>query len=293
MLECARCGRKIDERPYLIDIKPEMASNAVNDSKMTTTSNDTPAKPVQSPSLSHLRHNDSKMTTTSNDTPAKPVQSPSLSHLRHSDSKMTTKSNDTPAKPVQSPSLSQLRHSDVEMTTPVDSRAKPGQRSSLHHNDNKMTVTSDDIGSKTAKPSSSTPRHNDTAVSHVAALPSAMHKTAENNKDRIVNEYKDQNVDIERSVVKPPVMADRDDQTVKHVNVTDAKENHSPSLGNQQFKVTYSPISTCHSCIHPCTESAAAIPYSGLDKLLLFVPKMMLASLKLRLSYIDLYSAPS
>jgi len=230
LLECARCGRKVNEEPYFIDRQLEMPNSVSNDSKMTTASNYTALKPERA-SSSYLCHNDNDKMT-SDDSRRKPDQP---SHK--DDNVMTTTSNDSASKPARL-SSSHLLHNDDEMTMSDNSRTKPDQPS--RKDDNVMTTTSNDSASKPAqlssshlrhdddmtmsensrrkpdqslckKTSSSTPRHNVAAVSNDAAVSSSVQKTTVvNNTDRVVDECGDgkdkhQN-NVQSMNIKPPII---------------------------------------------------------------------------------------
>lgn len=79
LLECARCGRKVDEQSYLIDAQPAIT---VNDSRMTTTSVNSASK------VAKLRHND-----TLDDTRREPAESPALNSRNGENVEVTTTSN--------------------------------------------------------------------------------------------------------------------------------------------------------------------------------------------------------
>ena len=199
LLDCARYGRKVDERPYLIDTPSELPAK-LDDDKITTASSDAAARPAQSVA-SRLRRNDDEMTTTSSDSRTKTVDA-SSSLMRHNVNEMTTTSNNVrTTTPAMSPP--NARCTDREMT--VKSVGKTVQ----------SPAQKIDVINKT----DNTDRTTDRVVISAPA-----------------NERRGPSLDKRTSATKPPATVNGDAMDISELKET--VTDKSPSLCNQQLRVT-------------------------------------------------------
>jgi len=198
LLECARYGRKVDERPYLIDTPSELPVK-LDDDKITTASSDAAAKPAQS-AASRLHCNDDEMTTTSGDSRTKTVDT-SSSKTRHVNEMTPTSNNARTTTPAMSPP--NARCTDREMT--VKSVGKTVQ----------SPAQKIDVINKT----DNTDRTTDRVVIGAPA-----------------NERRGPGLDKRTSATKPPATINGDAMDISELKET--VTNKSPSLCNQQLRVT-------------------------------------------------------
>ena len=223
LLECARCGRRIDERLYLVDNQPPSKAVTTSEGRKTPTASVDAASNVAQPASSHLDRNDGETTTVS------------------------SKSGTEPRQPS-----SDFRHNDNVMPAVLDSSGSKTASTSLskrHRNSSDITTAVSNTGSDTPQRSSSKPRQSDTKVaveSNDSAVPSAAQKTgtvtqAENVTDKFVNsakngEAQDQNLDIRRSDINPhliTVTVDVHDHPPNQaVDITGSKEILSAKVTN-------------------------------------------------------------
>ena len=231
LLECARDGRKVDERPYLIDTPSELPAK-LDDDKITAASSDAAAKPA----ASRLRRNDDEMTTSS-DSRTKTVDA-SSSMMRHNVNEMTPTSNNARTTTPMPTS------NNARTTTPTPTSNNARTTTPMPTSNNARTTTP-----AMSPPNARCTDRELTAKSVGKTVQSVVQKIDEINKtdntdrttDRVVisapaNERRGPGLDKRTSATKPPATINGDAMDISELKET--VTNKSPSLCNQQLRVT-------------------------------------------------------